>query len=71
MLSVTYRSTGPVPEYPELIGYTGMFETDDLLVFGYVLGEIEEREDLTLISVDYGGRPVPVFGPHVSFTNKG
>lgn len=62
MFSVVYRSTGPVPEYPDMIGYTGMFETDEPAIFGYVLGEIEEREELTLISVEYNGRPVPVLG---------
>lgn len=61
MFAVTYRSTGPVPEFPELIGYTGMYETDDPEIFGFILEEIEERAELTLISMEYEGQKVPTF----------
>ena len=63
MFVVEYRSTGPVPEHPEMIGYTGRYETDDPSEFGELLAEIEERPEITVISVEFEGREVPVFYP--------
>jgi hypothetical protein len=63
MFAIEYRSSGPVPEHPDMIGYTGRYETDDPSVFGEILGEIEERSELTLISVEFNGQKVPTFYP--------
>ncbi len=61
LFQIEYRSTGPVPEYPEMIGYLGLFETDDVMMFGYALEQIESRPELTVISVNYNGQKVPTF----------